>query len=117
MYWDTKNLDVENYQGTAVINETSDLISHTRIIEHKHFDKNSNTPNTIVSYEYSKEYDSLSDDPMYPVNDSKNNDIYLKYKNLSDRQENVIFGGRLAEYKYYDMDKVIKSALDLSKKL
>ncbi|MCR4929859.1 MAG: UDP-galactopyranose mutase, partial [Lachnospiraceae bacterium] len=89
--------------------------------EHKWFefgkDKDGNDiPTTVISREYSKEWDE-GDEPYYPVNDDKNNNLYLAYKELADKEENVIFGGRLGEYKYYDMDKVIESAFSMLEKL
>jgi len=107
--FDHKRMDVENYQGCAVMNYTEGCIPYTRIIEHKHFE-DSNSPVTWVTWEYPEEYDR-SKEPYYPVNDNHNNDIYKKYRELASSLENVYFGGRLAEYKYYDMHKVIKSAL------
>ena len=107
--FDHKRMDVENYQGCAVMNYTEGCIPYTRIIEHKHFE-DSNSPVTWVTWEYPEEY-NRSKEPYYPVNDNHNNDIYKKYKELANSLENVYFGGRLAEYKYYDMHKVIESAL------
>jgi UDP-galactopyranose mutase len=106
-------LDVENYQGCAGINYTSDEIPWTRIIEHKHFEM-IKSPTTIITKEFPKKYES-SDIPYYPVNDEFNNNIYTKYKVESNNLDNVIFGGRLAEYKYYDMHQIIGSALKKSK--
>lgn len=100
---------VENYQGNAVVNYTDAETPYTRIIEHKHFEFGQQ-PDTVISREYSKEWQP-GDEPYYPVNDERNSMLYQKYKMLADKQSNVIFGGRLAEYKYYDMDKVIESAL------
>ena len=104
-----------NYQGNAVINYTEADIPFTRIIEHKHFDS-VDTPHTIVTREYPAEW-QLGDEPYYPVNDDKNMVLYKKYRDLA-KHENIIFGGRrLAEYKYYDMHQVIKSALNYVLKL
>ena len=108
--------DCCNYQGNAVVNYTDKDVPYTRIIEHKHFEmfgsEIDNCPKTVISKEYSTEWkDGM--EPYYPVNDKKNNDLYALYKELADKTENVIFGGRLAEYKYYDMDAVIASALGL----
>lgn len=104
--WETDVLDSENYQGNAVINCTEREIPHTRIIEHKHFESGAQ-PKTVISKEYPSEWKEGSE-PMYPVNDEKNNALYRQYKNLADKETNVSFGGRLAEYKYYDMDEIIE---------
>ncbi len=113
-------LDLPNYQGNAAVNYTDSEIPWTRIIEHKWFefglDENGNSiPKTVISKEYSSEW-TLGDEPYYPVNDQKNNTLYQKYKELAHKENNVIFGGRLGEYKYYDMDAVIASALEKSEK-
>ena len=100
-----------NYQGTAVMNFTDRDTPHTRIIEHKHFD-NADTYHTCITYEYPVEYKADSTEPYYPVNDKENTLRYNKYKELADREKSIIFGGRLAEYKYYDMHQVIESALN-----
>lgn len=107
--FETETLDKPNYQGNAVVNYTAADVPYTRIIEHKHFEFGTQ-PKTVISKEYSSEWTEGSE-PFYPVNDQRNNDLYAKYKALADAQSNVIFGGRLAEYKYYDMDKVIEQAL------
>ena len=104
-------LDSDNYQGNAVVNYTDIDIPYTRIIEHKHFEFG-NQPKTVISHEYSSEYNEKSE-PFYPINDERNNNLYARYKLLADKEENVIFGGRLAEYKYYDMDKIIEKVFDL----
>lgn len=114
--FETRLLDTDNFQGNAVVNYTDRETPYTRIIEHKWFefgkDKNGNDiPKTVISYEYSSEWKE-GDDPYYPVNDEKNNALYLKYKALAEKESNVIFGGRLGEYKYYDMDAVISAALE-----
>lgn len=106
---------VSNYQGNAVVNYTDAETPYTRIIEHKHF-VFGNQPDTVISKEYSKEW-RLGDEPYYPVNDERNSALYTKYKALADAQERVIFGGRLAEYKYYDMHQVIERALNLANSL
>ena len=106
----------DNYQGAAVMNYTDQEIPFTRVIEHKHFE-NSDSPVTWVTWEYPTEYNAETTEPMYPVNDAENNAKYQKYKELADQLSNVIFGGRLAEYKYYDMHQVITSALDGVKKM
>lgn len=103
---------VSNYQGNAVVNYTDAETPYTRIIEHKHFEFGSQ-PDTVISKEYSKEW-KPGDEPYYPVNDERNGDLYARYKILADNQEKVIFGGRLAEYKYYDMHQVIENALHLA---
>ncbi len=102
---------VENYQGNAVVNYTDAETPYTRIIEHKHFEYGTQ-PDTVISKEYSKEWQP-GDEPYYPVNDTRNMELYARYKALADMQENVIFGGRLAEYKYYDMHKVIERAMEV----
>lgn len=112
--FETEVLDEDNFQGNAVVNYTERQIPYTRIIEHKHFE-NSPSNKTVISKEYPTEWkDGL--EPYYPVNDQKNSDLYNKYLELALREKKVIFGGRLGAYKYYDMDKVIESALALCKK-
>ena len=111
--FETEIIDTDNYQGNAVVNYTSHNEPFTRIIEHKHFEFG-NQPKTVISKEYSSEW-KLGDEPYYPINNERNNALYLEYKALADKTENVIFGGRLGQYKYYDMDKVIISALDAVK--
>ncbi len=101
---------VDNYQGNAVVNYTERDIPYTRIIEHKHFES-ADSPDTVITREYPKTWEK-GDEPYYPVNDDKNSALYEKYKELADSEKNVIFGGRLGQYKYYDMDKVIEAALD-----
>lgn len=105
---------ISNYQGNAVVNYTDADTPYTRIIEHKHFEFGQQ-PDTVISREYSKEW-RPGDEPYYPVNDKQNSDLYARYKELANGQEKVIFGGRLAEYKYYDMHQVIASALELVEK-
>lgn len=109
-------LDCPNYQGNAVINYTEYEIPYTRIIEHKHFEFDSTSPKTVLSKEYSSKW-TLGDEPYYPVNDEKNSSLYQKYKALADKEKNIVFGGRLGQYKYFDMDDVIISALDMLNKL
>jgi len=109
------HLDCDNFQGTAMMNYTEKDIPFTRIVEHKHFIRQ-NTDTTWITYEYPQTY-TRDTDPMYPVNDGLNNQKYERYKKLADSQDKVLFGGRLAEYKYYDMDKVIASALNMVKDL
>ncbi len=108
--FETETLDTENYQGNAVVNYTDGDTPYTRIIEHKHFEFGTQ-PKTVISREYSAEW-KLGDEPYYPVNDDKNGKLYDEYKKIAEKENNVIFGGRLGEYKYYDMDKVILSALE-----
>lgn len=109
-------LDISNFQGNAVVNYTDREIPWTRIIEHKWFEPSIELPYTIISHEYSSEW-KRGDEPYYPVNDEKNTELYEKYKNLAKKETNMIFGGRLGEYKYYDMDQVILSALNIAKKV
>ena len=112
--FETETLDTDNYQGNAVVNYTDSETPYTRIIEHKHFEFGTQ-PKTVISREYSAEW-KQGDEPYYPVNDDKNSQVYQQYKQLADNEENVIFGGRLGEYKYYDMDKVIEVALEVAAK-
>jgi len=106
----------DNWQGAAVVNYTDQEVKHTRIIEHKHFE-NTESPVTWITHEEPTEYKPDITEPMYPVNDEDNNTKYNQYKILADKEENIIFGGRLAEYKYYDMHQVIASALNKVKSL
>ena len=108
--FDNEVLDVPNYQGNAVVNYTEAKVPYTRIIEHKHFEYGMQAK-TVITREYSKEYEE-GDEPYYPINDQKNNELYTKYKELADNQTNVIFGGRLAQYKYFDMHNIIAEALE-----
>lgn len=109
--------DCSNYQGNAIVNYTEKEVPYTRIIEHKHFEmfgvEVDNCPKTVISKEYSTEWKEGME-PYYPVNDEKNNLLYNKYQKLAEKENNVIFGGRLAEYKYYDMAPVIERVLKLS---
>lgn len=119
--FETEVLNQPNFQGNAAVNYTDREIPWTRIIEHKWFefgkDEDGNDlPKTVISREYSSEW-KPGDEPYYPVNDEKNSSLYLKYKALADKESNVVFGGRLGEYKYYDMDKVIRVALDKAEEL
>jgi UDP-galactopyranose mutase len=107
-------LDMENYQGNAVVNYTDRETPYTRIIEHKHFEFGTQSK-TVITREYSSEW-KKGDEPYYPIIDSKNIETYSKYKKLADEEQNVIFGGRLADYKYYDMHNVINVALKSVKK-
>ena len=112
--FETEKQDVANYQGNAVVNYTDSKTPFTRIIEHKHFESFGEdvyaNPVTIISKEYSKEWNP-GDEPYYPVNDSRNAELFAKYKELADKEDSVIFCGRLADYKYYDMHQVIAEAL------
>ena len=110
--FETEVLDTDNYQGNAVVNYTDAETPYTRIIEHKHFEFGTQ-PKTVISREYSAEW-KKGDEPYYPVNDEKNGALYAAYKKLADAEPGVIFGGRLGEYKYYDMDKVIEVALSVA---
>lgn len=103
--------NIDDYQGNAVVNYTSHNQKYTRIIEHKHFEFNK-CKGTIITKEYPQDW-KIGDEAYYPVNDEKNNALYNKYKELAEKDSNVIFGGRLGNYKYYDMDKVIRAALDM----
>ncbi|PKK99729.1 MAG: UDP-galactopyranose mutase [Tenericutes bacterium HGW-Tenericutes-2] len=107
-------LDIENYQGNAVINYTEKDIPYTRIIEHKHFNFGTQ-PKTVITKEYPAQW-TKDKEPYYPINDEKNSSIFMKYKEVMNNESKFIFGGRLAEYKYYDMHVVIESALALVKK-
>lgn len=107
--FETQRLNEENHQGNAVVNYTEREIPYTRVIEHKHFER-AESPVTYITYEYPAEW-KRGDEPYYPVNDEKNNELYLKYKRLAEQEERIIFGGRLGQYKYFDMDKVIEAAL------
>jgi UDP-galactopyranose mutase len=110
--FETEILDCDNFQGNAVVNYTEREIPYTRIIEHKHFEFGVQ-PKTVISKEYSSEW-KKGGEPFYPVNDEKNNMLYQQYKNLADKESYVVFGGRLAEYKYYDMDRIIEQILSSS---
>lgn len=112
--FETEVLDCENYQGNAVVNYTDREVPYTRIIEHKHFEFGKQ-PKTVISKEYSSEW-KQGMEPYYPVNNEENNALYEKYRELADKESNVIFGGRLGQYKYYDMDKVIAAALECAGK-
>ena len=108
--FETEVIDTDNYQGNAVVNYTDAKVPYTRIIEHKHFEFGTQ-PKTVISKEYSKEW-KKGDEPYYPVNNDSNNALYQKYLSLAQTRPDVIFGGRLGAYKYFDMDKVIAYALD-----
>lgn len=105
--------NVENYQGNAVINYTEREIPYTRIIEHKHFEFGKGE-GTIITREYPAKW-SVGDEPYYPVNDERNNQLFAKYQEMAKKEKQVLFGGRLGQYRYYDMDKVIEAALEMAK--
>ena len=111
--FETELLDTDNFQGNAVVNYTDGETPYTRIIEHKHFEFGTQSK-TVISKEYSQEWQP-GIEPYYPVNDEANGELYKKYRLLAEREEKTIFGGRLGQYRYYDMDAVIASALDLAK--
>ena len=113
--FETEILDLPNYQGNAAVNYTDKDVPYTRIIEHKHFEFGEQ-PKTVISKEYSSTW-QVGDEPYYPINDEKNNALYQKYQALAKNEPNVIFGGRLGEYKYYDMHIVIKAALSKVREL
>ena len=118
--FETELLDIPNFQGNAAVNYTDRETPWTRIIEHKWFEfgkdaAGNDLPKTVISREYSSEW-KPGDEPYYPVNDEKNGTLYTEYRKLAEKEQNVIFGGRLGEYKYYDMDAVIASALELCEK-
>ncbi len=113
--FETETLDKPNFQGNAAVNYTDSETPYTRIIEHKWFEFG-DQPKTVISREYSSEWQP-GDEPYYPVNDEKNGKLYEEYKKMASQEDNVIFGGRLGEYKYYDMDAVILSALEMCDKL
>ncbi len=118
--FETELLDMPNFQGNAAVNYTDRETPYTRIIEHKWFefgkdDNGNDLPKTVISKEYSSEW-KKGDEPYYPVNDAENSALYEKYKEMAAGEKNIIFGGRLGEYKYYDMDAVIAAALDMAEK-
>lgn len=113
--FETEELPEENYQGNAVVNYTDREVPYTRVIEHKHFEFGKQ-PTTVISREYSAEW-KPGLEPYYPVNDAENSALYAQYQQLAAQQENMIFGGRLGQYRYYDMDKVIRAAMDELEKL
>ena len=112
--FETEVLDIPNYQGNAVINYTDRETPYTRIIEHKHFEFGTQ-PKTVISREYSSEW-KPGDEPFYPVNDERNGSLLKEYQELAQKQDNVIFGGRLGEYKYYDMDAAVARTLEICRK-
>ena len=108
--FETEVLDTDNYQGVAVVNYTDRETPYTRVIEHKHFEFGTQ-PKTVISKEYSTDWKEGME-PYYPVNNEKNQMLYQKYREKAQQQEKVFFGGRLGEYKYFDLDKVIASAMN-----
>lgn len=112
----TETLPVSNYQGNAIVNYTDIFVPFTRIVEHKHFDINNRvvqeSPVTVITREYPQTW-TVGKEPYYPINDEKNNRLYLQYKVLADKETNVIFGGRLAEYRYLNMDEVVGKAMNM----
>lgn len=110
--FETETLDMENYQGNAVVNYTDYEVPYTRIIEHKHFDFGTQ-PKTVITREYPAKWEK-GEEPYYPVNDPKNTDLFAQYERLAMKEKNVIFGGRLGMYRYMDMDQVIEEALSLA---
>ena len=108
--FETETVDTDNYQGNAVVNYTEASVPYTRIIEHKHFE-GAASEKTVISREYSREW-KVGEEPYYPINNDRNNELYARYEELARAEKSVIFGGRLGTYKYYDMDKVIRAALD-----
>ena len=124
--FEMEKMDIDNYQGNAVVNYTDRDVPFTRIIEHKHFEQGKHLGNeiiegpsvgkTIISREYSDKWDTTKE-PYYPINNDRNNELYKKYEELAAKDNRVIFGGRLGQYKYYDMDKVIEEALKAVKKI
>ncbi len=114
--FETEVIDAEDYQGNAVVNYTSYSIPYTRIIEHKHFDRTQKSNKTVVTWEYPMKFLSGCE-PFYPVNDAKNGELYKKYADLAKEMKKVIFGGRLAEYKYHDMDDTVAAVLALTDKI
>ena len=113
--FETEVLDMDNYQGNAVVNYTAADVPYTRIIEHKHFNFG-RQPKTVISREYSSEW-RKGDEPYYPVNNERNDELYKKYEAMAEKEDKVVFGGRLGQYKYYDMDKVIAAALEMCTEL
>ena len=113
--FETKIFDTNNYQGNAVVNYTGTEVPYTRVIEHKHFEFDTTSPKTVVTFEYPSDYE-MGMEKYYTINDDKNNSLAEQYRKLASKEDKTIFGGRLAEYKYYDMDDVIKSAFEVVEK-
>lgn len=116
LFFEEQEISIETYQGTPVVNYTEEIVPYTRIVEHKYFLKNHKQQSTIITKEYPIEY-TEDTEPMYPINNTENNIIYQQYKKLNHKTNKYIFGGRLAEYKYYDMHQVIGSALSTVKNI
>ena len=114
--FEMKRLDVQNFQGCGVVNYTEQSIPYTRIIEHKHFEPENHTSNTIISYEYPLDTNKTNE-PYYPINNDRNNYLYAQYLELASSEVKVFFGGRLGNYKYFDMDDTIREALDFIAKI
>ncbi len=114
--FETKTYEIENYQGNAVVNYTGNEVKYTRVIEHRHFDNTVNCNKTVVTFEYPANWNEGME-AYYVINDEKNNELAKKYRNLAKKEKKVVFGGRLAEYKYYDMDDVIEAAMNMYNKL
>ena len=112
--FEIEKIEIDNYQGNAVVNYTDKDIPYTRIIEHKHFEVDNNSAETIISREYPIKFEK-GEEPYYPINNERNNSLYKKYSDLTLNQKKVIFGGRLGLYKYFDMDQIIEEALKLVK--
>ncbi len=112
--FETETLDISEFQPVAVVNYNERQVPYTRIIEHKHFEFGKQ-PRTVITREYPQNW-AIGDEPYYPVNDDKNNELYAKYQELAQKEKNVVFGGRLGQYKYFDMDKCIESALSFCEK-
>lgn len=113
--FDTQVLDTDNFQGNAVVNYTAAQVPYTRIIEHKHF-VGGNQNKTVISYEYPQKWDGKNE-PYYPINDTRNEQLAEQYRQLAKKEKNVFFGGRLGDYRYYNMDQVVSAALNLSAKI
>jgi UDP-galactopyranose mutase len=114
LHFENETLDTDNFQGNAVVNYNDAAYDFTRIIEHKHFEFGKQSK-TVITKEFPQEWDT-SKEAFYPINDSKNQTLFEAYKKMALQEKNVLFGGRLSEYKYYDMHQVIASALTASKK-
>ena len=113
--FDTEVIECDNYQGNAVVNETDGAVPYTRTIEHRHFEQpKDDVCKTVITREYPASVNDTGE-PYYPINDARNNDLYEKYKALANNEERILFGGRLADYRYYDMDDVIEKAIELWK--
>ncbi len=114
--FETETLDIPDFQGNAVVNYTEYEVPYTRIIEHKHFDRTSVSNKTVITREYPEKF-TQGAEPYYPVNDEKNTELYSAYAALASKETRVLFGGRLAGYKYYDMDDTVAAAMALADKI